>query len=116
MKYVYINLSVGHLDSCKRNYFNRAEGGGVTIFIILIWLKMSINVKRVSISVGIVQGDGLDDRGSRVQFPAGARNYSLQHLFQNGCGVYTASYPTGTRGCFTGDNATEAWSGPLTSI
>jgi hypothetical protein len=30
-------------------------------------------------SVGIALGYGLDDRGSRVRFSAGAGNFSLQH-------------------------------------
>jgi hypothetical protein len=45
---------------------------------------------------------GLDDRGSRVQFPAGAGNFSLHHRIQNGSGVHTASYPVGTRCSFPG--------------
>jgi hypothetical protein len=45
-------------------------------------------------SVGIALGYGLDDRGSRVRFPAGAGNFSLHHRVQNGSGVHPASYPT----------------------
>jgi hypothetical protein len=45
-------------------------------------------------------GYGLDDRGSRVRFPAGAGNFSLHHRVQNGSGAYPASYPMGTRGSF----------------
>jgi hypothetical protein len=30
-------------------------------------------------SVGVALGYGLDDRGSRVRFPAGAGNFSLHH-------------------------------------
>jgi hypothetical protein len=37
-------------------------------------------------SVGIALGYGLDDRGSRVRFPAGAGNFSLHHRVQNGSG------------------------------
>jgi len=33
--------------------------------------------------VGIATGYGLDDRGSRVWFPAGAGNLSLHHRVQN---------------------------------
>jgi hypothetical protein len=47
-------------------------------------------------SVGIVLGYGLDDRSSRVQFPAGAGNFSLHHRVQNGSGAHPASYPIGT--------------------
>jgi hypothetical protein len=43
-------------------------------------------------------GYGLDDRGSRVQLPAGAGNFSLHHLIQNGSGAHPASYAMGTRG------------------
>jgi hypothetical protein len=32
-------------------------------------------------------GYGLDDRGSRVRFPAGAGNFSLHHRVQNGSWV-----------------------------
>jgi hypothetical protein len=35
-------------------------------------------------SVGIALGYGLDDRGSRVRFLAGAGNFSLHHRVQNG--------------------------------
>jgi hypothetical protein len=42
-------------------------------------------------SVGIALGYGLDDRGSRVRFPAGAGNFSL-HRVQNGSGAHPASY------------------------
>jgi hypothetical protein len=40
--------------------------------------------------------------GSRVRFPAGAGNFSLHHRVQNGYGDLPASYPTGTRGSFSG--------------
>jgi hypothetical protein len=38
-------------------------------------------------SVGIALGYGLDERGSRVRFPAGAGNFSLHHRIQNGSGA-----------------------------
>jgi hypothetical protein len=50
------------------------------------------------ISVGIALGYGLDDRGSRLRFPAGAGNFSLHHRVQNGFGAHPASYPMVTRG------------------
>jgi hypothetical protein len=53
-------------------------------------------------SVGIALGYGLDDRGSRVRFPAGAGNFSLHHRVQTGSGAHAASYPVGTRGSFPG--------------
>jgi hypothetical protein len=59
----------------------------------------------------------LDDRGSRVRFPAGAGNFSLHHPYvQNGSGALPASYPMGTRGSFPGVKATGEWSWPLISI
>jgi hypothetical protein len=67
-------------------------------------------------SVGIALGYGLDDRSSRVRFPAGAGNVSLHHRVQNGSGAHPASYPMGTRGSFPGGKAAGAWSWPLTSI
>jgi hypothetical protein len=51
-------------------------------------------------SVVIALGYGLDDRGSRVRFPAGAGNFSLYHRIQNGSGAHPASYQMGTRGSF----------------
>jgi hypothetical protein len=67
-------------------------------------------------SVGIALGYELDDRGSRVRFPAGPGNFSLHHRVQNGSGAHPASYPMGTRGPFPGGKAADAWSWPLTSI
>jgi hypothetical protein len=46
--------------------------------------------------------DWLDDRGSRVQFPVGAGNFSLHHRVQTGSGAHPASYPMDTRGSFPG--------------
>jgi hypothetical protein len=56
-------------------------------------------------SVGIALGYGLDDRGSRVRFPAGAGNFSLHHRVKNGFEAYPASYSMGTRGSFPGGKA-----------
>jgi hypothetical protein len=55
--------------------------------------------------VGIALGYGLDDRGSRVRFPAGAGNFSLHHRVQNDSGPHPASYPMGTRDSFPGGEA-----------
>jgi hypothetical protein len=56
-------------------------------------------------SVGIALVYGLDDRGSRIRFPAGAGNFSLHYRIQNGSGAYPTSYPMGTRGSFPGGKA-----------
>jgi hypothetical protein len=56
-------------------------------------------------SVGIALGYGLDDRGYRVRFPAGAGNFSLYHRVQNVSGAHPASYPMGTRCSFRGGKA-----------
>jgi hypothetical protein len=68
-------------------------------------------------SVGIALGYGLDDRGSRVQFPAVAGNFSLHYRLQNGCGAHPASYPMGTKGSFHGGKAAgcEADHSPLSN-
>jgi hypothetical protein len=50
-------------------------------------------------------GYGLDDRGSRARFPAGAGNFSLHHRVQTGSGAHPAFYPIGTRGSFPGSKA-----------
>jgi hypothetical protein len=59
-------------------------------------------------SVGIELGYGLDGRGSRVRFPAGAGNFSLHHRVQNGPGAPPASYSLGTNGSFPGSKAAGA--------
>jgi hypothetical protein len=69
---------------------------------------MQLNNMSRDSSVGIALGYGLDDRGSRVRFPAGAGNFSLHHRVQNGSGAHPASYPMGTRGSFLGGKAAGA--------
>jgi hypothetical protein len=71
--------------------------------------------KSRDISVSMALGYGLDDRDSRVRFPAGAGNSSLHHRVQNGSGAHPASYPMGTNGSFPGGKAAGAWSSPLTN-
>jgi hypothetical protein len=67
------------------------------------WMHNTANIKLgPDSSVGIALGYGLDDRGYRFRFPAGAGNSSLHHLVQNGSGAQPASYPMGTRGSFPG--------------
>jgi hypothetical protein len=51
-------------------------------------------------SVGIALGYGLDSRGSRVRFPAGAGNFYLHHRVQNGSEDHPVSYSMGARGSF----------------
>jgi hypothetical protein len=67
-------------------------------------------------SAGIALDYGLDDWGSRVRSPAGARKFSLYYCDQNGSGDHPASYPMGTRGFFPGGKAAGAWSWPLASV
>jgi hypothetical protein len=59
-------------------------------------------------SVGIALGYGLDDRGSRVRFPAGTGNFSLHHRVQTGSGAHPASYSMGTKDSFPGGKAAGA--------
>jgi hypothetical protein len=76
-------------------------------FLILIFFTLMSSKSRDS-SVGIALHYRLDDRGSRVRFPAGAGNFSLHHRVQNGCGAHPASYPMGTGGSFPEDKAAGA--------
>jgi hypothetical protein len=71
-------------------------------------MKYSSAIKSRDSSVGIALGHGLDDRGSRVRFPAVAGNFSLHHRVQNGSGAHPASYPMFTRDCFYGIKAAGA--------
>jgi hypothetical protein len=73
----------------------------------LTWESKGLNNDRDS-SVGIGRGYGLDDRGSRVRFPAGAGNFSLHHRVQNGSGIHPATDTMGTRGSFPGGKAAGA--------
>jgi hypothetical protein len=57
--------------------------------------KMPCVYKSRDSSVRTALGYGLDDRGSRVRFPAVAGNFSLHHRVQNGSGGHQASYPMG---------------------
>jgi len=65
-------------------------------------------LKHFTSSVGLANGYGVDDRGSRVRFPAGAGNSSLHHSVQNDSGTHPASYPMGTGECFPGSKAADA--------
>jgi hypothetical protein len=58
-------------------------------------------------SVSIALGYGLDVRGSRVQFPAEAGNFSFHNRVQNGSEAHPASYSVGTRGSFPRGKAAE---------
>jgi hypothetical protein len=64
--------------------------------------------KSLDSSVGIALGYGLDDRGTRVRLPAGPGNFSLTTASRTALGVHPASYPTGTRGFFSGGKAAGA--------
>jgi hypothetical protein len=70
-------------------------------------------IKSRDSSVGI--GYGLDDRGSRIRFLAGAGNFSFHRRVQNLSGAHSPSYQTGTRITFPGDKAAGAWSWSLSS-
>jgi hypothetical protein len=65
-------------------------------------------VKSHDNAVGTALGYGMDDRGSRVRFPARAGNFSLHHRVQNGSGAHPDSYSMGTRGSFPGSKVAVA--------
>jgi hypothetical protein len=80
----------------------------ILLKLIKCWYQ---NIKRSrDNSIGIALGYGLDDRCSRVRFPAWAGNFSLHHGVQNGSGAHPASYPRGTRCSFPGGKAAGMWS------
>jgi hypothetical protein len=68
----------------------------------------TVSKKKIPSSPPPPVGHELDDRGSRVRFPARARNFSLHHRVQTGSGSHPSSYPMGTRGSFLGDKAAGA--------
>jgi hypothetical protein len=63
-----------------------------------------------------VISSGLNDRGSRVRFPAGTGHFSLLHLVQTGSGAHPASYQTEPGSSFPVGKAAGTWSWLLTSI
>jgi hypothetical protein len=65
-------------------------------------LLMYLSTESRDSSVGIALGYVLDDRGSRVRFPARAGNFSLHHRVQNGSEAHPVSYTMGTRDSFSG--------------
>jgi hypothetical protein len=79
---VYTEADVQNARSC---------GGQKVVCVVNCWLP-----NRDS-SVGIALGYGLDVRGSKVRFSAGAGNFSLHHRVQNGSGSHPASCRMSTR-------------------
>jgi hypothetical protein len=74
----------------------------------LVFKKPLTSFRSRDSSVGIALGYGLEDRGSRFRFPAGAGNFSLHHRVQNGSGAHPASYTMGTGGSSLGSKAARA--------
>jgi hypothetical protein len=64
--------------------------------------RYTTNFENHDRSVGIALGYGLDDRCSRVRFPAGAVNFSLHHRVQNGSGAHPVSCLMGTGALLVG--------------
>jgi hypothetical protein len=84
-------------------------GGGEQILNTLVHDRFATGLKESrDSSVGTELGYGLDDRGSRVRFSAGAGNFSLNYRVQNGSGAHPASYPMCTRVSFLGGKAAGA--------
>jgi hypothetical protein len=73
---------------------------GTPSYIIFDLRLLFMEITSCDSSVGITLGYGLDDRGSRVRFPAETGNFSLYYRVQNGSGAHPASYPMGTGGSF----------------
>jgi hypothetical protein len=87
---------------CKGTFILHLGETPCRFSLFFFFITSHLDVGSRDSSVGIALGYGLDDRGSRVRFPAGAGNFSLHHRIQNGAGVHPASYPMGTRGSFPG--------------
>jgi hypothetical protein len=73
----------------------------------MMMMMMMIIIIIIDSSGSIALGYGLEDRDSRVRFPAGTGNFSLHHSVQNGSRAHPApaSYLMGTRGSFPGGKA-----------
>jgi hypothetical protein len=72
---------------------------------VVINVTIPLSVQSRDSSVGVALGYGLDDRSSRVRFPAGAGNFSLHYRVQNSSGTHPASYPMRTTGSFPGSKS-----------
>jgi ankyrin repeat protein len=107
-------LDAGADPNCNSRHWgpvhSAAYGGNVEImrYFGSYFVSCSIFIKSRGSSIGIALGYDLDDRDSRVRFPAGAGELPLYHRVQNGSGAHPASYTVGTGGSFTGDKATGA--------
>jgi hypothetical protein len=75
-----------------------------------------VNPTEYSMNIAQWYSCGLRAQWLGIRVPVGAGNFSLHHRIQTGSGVHSTSYPTDTRGSFSGSKATGAWSWPLTSI
>jgi hypothetical protein len=93
------------LQTIMRNYGSLTMVGEIYIYI---YICIYIYMMSCDSSVSTVLGYRPDDWGSRIQFLAGAGNFSLHHHVQNGSGAHPASYPMGTRGSFPGGKAAGA--------
>jgi hypothetical protein len=86
--------------SCLMAVLNFRAGFPFEAIIFFYGFSVFVNSRGSSVSIAL--GYGLDDRDSRVQFPAEAGNFSLYHRVQNGSGTCLAPYPMGTGGSFPG--------------
>jgi hypothetical protein len=77
------------------NYLQRLVGYSTRMLCSPLLGSVSTVHESRDSSVRIALGYGLDDRGSRVCFPAGDWNFS-HHRIQNDSGAHPASYPVGT--------------------
>jgi hypothetical protein len=64
-------------------------------------------------SVIAQSGYGLDDRGSRVRFPAGLGIFVFAIVSRMALGAHPASYPMGVVDSFAGGKVAGVWSWPL---
>jgi hypothetical protein len=75
-------------------FYCKSNGDNENVKIIV---NFKLGKRDVNCSVSIALVYELEDRDSRVRFPAGAGNLSLHLRVQNGSGAHTASYQIGTR-------------------
>jgi hypothetical protein len=98
-----VNLTIG-LHAVVNNSILVAKPVPNDLSLLTFWFE---GVSRDS-SGSIALGYGLNDRGSRVRFPAADGNFSLHHRVQNGSGAHPTSYPLCTRVSFPGGKAAGA--------
>jgi hypothetical protein len=76
-KHTFLQIYIKHL--IKSHKTEKLGASSLDLLVTQLHYLLGNNSKSRDSSVGIALGYGLNDRASRVRFPAGAGNFSLHH-------------------------------------